>query len=509
MQPFLDKAVENSVPQQREIELKFDLDSHAAEALKAHDLLRDQPADVRNTDSVYYDTPKGKLWKAGVTLRVRRTGDAFIQTIKADAGVAAGLFDRAEWEQPIASLQPNLALIAGTAAEPLLRKESVRASLRPVFSTAVERQRWNVVHDGADIELILDCGEIVAGKRRQPIVELELELKRGGEPALFGIAKRLGQSVPLRLGVLTKSERGQRLLQEKTQAAVKAEPVALGEIINAGEAFEAIAYACIRHFRLNETHVLAARDGDALHQARVALRRLRSAFSIFRPLVAGAESDAVRAELAWISGVLGNARDLDVFIQKRLDGADQMLVAKVHAARERAYDEAIEALESERIRGTMITLVAWIATGKWREENAQAADEPVTAFAASALDRFWRKVKKGGRGLGSIGDEARHDVRIAGKKLRYAAEFFAGLHKSRKQAKRRAAFLDPLESFQSDLGDLNDMVTAVELAESLGQRLEVPAEQLGSGQGAQNKRALLASAEAAHGRLVEAGSFWR
>lgn len=509
MQPFGDGAVDNGVPQQREIELKFDLDSHAAEALKVHDLLRDQPADVKHTESVYYDTRKGKLWNADVTLRVRRSGDAFIQTIKADAGVAAGLFDRAEWEHPIACLQPDLALIAGTAAEPLLRKHSTRASLRPVFSTAVERQRWNVQQDGADIELILDCGEVVAGKRRQPIVELELELKRGAEPVLFALAKRLGQSVPLRLGVLTKSERGQRLLQDKTQAVVKAEPVALGGTMGAGEAFEAIAYACIRHFRLNEPHMLAARDGDALHQSRVALRRLRSAFSIFRPLVAGADSDAIRADLAWVSGVLGKARDLDVFVQKRLDGADQLLVTKVHAERERAYDEVLEGLDSARFRDIMITLVAWIATGRWREKNAQAADEPVATFAASALDRFWRKVKKGGRGLGAIDDEARHDVRIAGKKLRYAAEFFAELHKSRKQAKRRAAFLDPLESLQSDLGDLNDMVTAGELAESLGQRLGIPAEQLGSGGGAHNKGALLASAEAAHGRLVEAGPFWR
>jgi CHAD domain-containing protein len=188
-------------------------------------------------------------------------------------------------------------------------------------------------------------------------------------------------------------------------------------------------------FRLNEPQVLAARDPDALHQARVALRRLRSAFSIFRPLVAGEQGDAIRAELGWISRVLGEARDLDVFIQKRLGNADPMLADKVHAARGTAYDAALAALDSERFRGAMLNLVAWIATGDWRREHAEAAAQPVTAFAASALDRFWRKVKKGGRGLGTIGDEARHDVRIAGKKLRYAAEFFAALQKGKKQGR--------------------------------------------------------------------------
>jgi inorganic triphosphatase YgiF len=491
----------------REIELKFDVEPGALGAVQGHELLQGQTADVKRTETVYYDTPKGKLWKAGVTLRVRRSGDGFVQTVKADGGVGAGLFDRAEWEQAIAGEEPDLALIAGTAAEPLLRKDNVRDSLRPVFGTVVERQRWIVAEDGAEVELILDRGEVVAGKRREPIAEIELELKRGGEPALFAAAARIGETVPLRIGVLTKSERGQRLRQKKSRAVVKAEPVALRKEMKAGEAFEAIAYACIRHFRLNEPQVLGARDPDALHQARVALRRLRSAFSIFRPLVAGAEGDAIRGELGWISRVLGEARDLDVFIGKRLDGADPALAAKVHEARGAAYDAALEALDSPRFRGAMMNLVAWIATGAWRRE--EAAGQPVTAFAASALDRFWRKVRKGGRGLGTIGDEARHDVRIAGKKLRYAAEFFAALHTAKKQAKRRAAFLDPLEALQSDLGDLNDMVTAVELSESLSRRLGVPAEQLGSEQKGQDKRALLASAEAAHAKLVEAGPYWR
>jgi inorganic triphosphatase YgiF len=509
MQPFGGGAVGTRVPAQREIELKFDVDPAAFGAVTAHALVQQQPADVKRTETVYFDTPKGKLWKAGITLRVRRNGDGFIQTVKADAGMAAGLFDRAEWEHPIAGAEPDLALVDGTAAEPLLRKEKVRGALRPVFGTMVERRRWMVTGDGAEVELILDSGEIVAGKKREPICELELELKQGAEPALFAAAAQLGQSVPLRIGVLTKSERGHRLRQNKNQAVVKAEPVSLRPEMSAGEAFAAIAFACIRHFRLNEPQVMAARDPDALHQARVALRRLRSAFSIFRPLVAGAQGDALRGELGWISRILGEARDLDVFIQKRLDDADPILAEKVHAARDVAYDAALDALNSQRFRGAMLNLVAWIATGDWRREQAQAATQPVTAFAASALDRFWRKVKKGGRNLSSIGDEQRHDVRIAGKKLRYAAEFFAALHSAKKQGKRRTAFLGPLEALQSDLGDLNDIVTAVDLSEDLSRRLGIPAERMGMGGGGQDKNALLASAEAAHGRLVEAGPYWR
>lgn len=492
--------------QEREIELKFEVDLASVEGLMSLDLLRNHPVVVAYTETVYFDTPKGKLRKAGVTLRVRRSGDTFLQTVKADSGATAGLFDRAEWNMPVQSLEPDLAVIGGTAAEPLLAKDGTRGSLRPVFRVDVERWLWNVALDGAEIELVLDRGEIAVHDRREPVLEIELELKSGGEPALFALVERLSRSVLLRIGVLTKSERGNRLVQRKPQVVVKAEPVIVHETMSAGEAFETVAYACIRHFRLNEPQLLTARNGEALHQARVALRRLRSAFSIFRPLTAGGESDALRAELSWISGVLGKARDLDVFIEKRLGGANEVLVSEIHDAKGRAYDEVLEALNSPRVRGTMIDLIAWIATGNWRE--TPAADEPATAFAASALDRFWRKVKKGGRELGSIGDEQRHEVRIAGKKLRYAAEFFAGLYKSKK-AKRRSAFLKPLEALQSDLGDLNDMATAVELSELLSLELGTPAEQLDAGRSAQNNSALLVSAEASHRQLEKAGPFWR
>jgi CHAD domain-containing protein len=190
-----------------------------------------------------------------------------------------------------------------------------------------------------------------------------------------------------------------------------------------------------------------------------------------------------------------------------LGGADPVLVTKIEGAREAAYDEALAALNSPRFRGAMIDLVGWIALGEWRRQAA--ADEPLAAFAAGALDRFWRKVKKGGRGLASIGDEARHEVRIAGKKLRYAAEFFASLHTGKKVAKRRAAFLGPLEKLQGDLGDLNDMATAVELSESLNRRLALPPQELAERRDVKDKDALLAAAERAHAQLVEAGPYWR
>ena len=490
----------------REIELKFDLDPAAADALAKHPLFHGLPIDAVPAWSIYYDTAKSTLRKAGVTLRVRRSSDGFVQTVKADAKGGAGLFDRAEWETTLASGEPALALIDGTAAGPLLQGHD--AQLRPLFETDIQRRRWTLVHDQAEIEILLDRGEIVAGKRRLAVAELELELRAGSAAALFALARQLNATIPLRLGVLTKSEQGYRLLRAKRAGVVKAEAITIDRGATAGDGFAAIAFACIRHLRLNEPRVLDARDAAALHQTRVALRRLRSAFTIFSPIVAGAESDTLRGELGWISAVLGEARDLDVFIGKDWAAkAGKTVGAHIAAERERAYDEAIAALDSQRFRGGMIDLAAWIATGSWRAVDNKARSQPLEAFAAAALDRFWKKVKKGGRELTAIDDEARHEVRIAGKKLRYATEFFDDLHDGSKRRKARRRFMAALEGMQADLGDLNDMVTARELSQTLSRRIGFDLDP-GSIDGPAREK-LLASAERAHARLVAQGPFWQ
>lgn len=493
--------------EKREIELKFDIEPSAAEGLKGHALLRGRATDVKRTHSVYFDTPCGKLRKAGVTLRVRQAGNSIVQTVKEDGLRGAGLFDRAEWEAPLLSFAPDLGSIKDTAAERPLAKAKDRAALIPAFETIVDRQRWEVARDGAEIELVLDEGEVAAGPNRRPLAEVEFELKRGSKSALFDLARLLAGSTPLRVGVLTKSEQGFRLLGGERQLVVKAEPVALDRTMYAGDGFAATACSCIRHFRLNEPAVLGARNGEALHQARVALRRLRSAFSVFKPVVADRESGALRAELALISGTLGVARDLDVFISKRLGNVEPAAWEKVLGERERAFDQVVVALNAERFRSVMIELVAWLATGAWQE--GPGTELPLPEFAASALDRFWGKVRKGGRHLAALDDDTRHEVRIAGKKLRYAADFFEGLYTGKKRRKRRGPFMRALERLQADLGSLNDIVTARDLTLSLPERIGVDLSDFDEMERGDRAKLLLASAEDAHAELVHAGPFWR
>src|SRR5205085_9076229 len=124
-----------------------------------------------------------------------------------------------------------------------------------------------------------------------------------------------------------------------------------------------IVTACIRHFRRNEPLVIEKRSMNALHQARVAMRRLRSTLTLFRTVVADDEFMALRDELRWFTGKLGDARNLDVYLQRDLP-KDEKRTLK--AKRERVYDQVIETMESGRFRRLMLDLIAWAYLGEWR-----------------------------------------------------------------------------------------------------------------------------------------------
>jgi triphosphatase len=361
---------------------------------------------------------------------------------------------------------------------------------------------WTVQEGDASIELVIDRGTVEAADRTATIVEIELELKSGEPAALFAFARRLDAIAPVRLGVLTKSARGYGL-SEAQLPAVKAGRVTLSNDMTSADAFRTIVHACIRHFRLNEALLAQSRHAEALHQARVALRRLRSAFSIFKPILSGAEASRLQSELRWLASELGEARNLDVLLERAEPGE---LRDRIAVARETAYDRVEVALADPRARALMLDLAQWTLAGDWLDEAESGSKQirPVRELAARALDRFRRKVKKDGRGLAHAHDEARHDVRKDAKKLRYASEFFRSLFERKAERRRYKTFVAALEELQEQLGALNDLATAPAALNELG-LAEAPGAALLS---AEQKSALIEAAAEAYEDLVETKRFW-
>lgn len=483
-----------------EVELKLELAPEDADRIAAAPPLEGVKGEPSALVSIYFDTPDEDLRSKGYALRIRRKGDRHIQTVKAEGRAAAGLFVRPEWECDVAGGTPQLDATSGPLTE--IFAPEILAKLAPRFETRVTRTIFLPVSEGAEIELAVDVGEVVAGRHRAPLCEVELELKSGPPHALFDLARRLDDHAPLRLGVRSKSERGYTLAAGDKAKATKAEPVYLDPEGDAREAFAAIAHACIRQFRLNEGLVMAGEAAGPVHQARVGLRRLRSAFSLFKPLLAGdGRAEILRLELKWLAAELGEVRNLDVLIPRMAEPVR----AQLEAARGRALDHARAVLGSARTRLLMIDLAEWLALGDWRLAPADPALAARLApdFAADVLEKHRKRIKKRGKHLAALDDEQRHHVRIEGKKLRYAAEFFGALYPRKKAQRRRETFLVAIEKLQDLLGELNDLVTGPEVLAALGIEDTLPTP------GKHAYRKMLDRAEDALDTLIDAKRFWR
>ncbi len=471
-----------------EVELKLELSPEAAEHLLRRPWLCSEETRPERQLSVYFDTPKNDLRKQGYSLRIRSVDDCFVQTVKSLNG-GAGLFDRNEWESGVSGPEPDLTELAATPLGKLTLGE-----LGPIIRSEVNRTSCRMRREGAEIELDIDQGTMKARGRELPVSEVEIELLHGEAVAAVALARRIANEVPVKLGVMSKAERGFALASGKLGKVVKAEPVPLRVEMSVAEGFATIVSACLRHFRLNEPLVIERRKMEALHQTRVAMRRLRSALSLFRPAISDEEFGTIRDELRWFTGQLGDARNLDVYLQRDLPNEERH---RLEMKRKEAYDEVIAAMDSQRLRRLMIDLVAWTALGEWRRQGM--AGSPLEPFINSRIHRLWTKVKHAKK-LQKADDEERHRLRIQIKKLRYALEFAEALHAH--VAEDQKTFGKAVQDLQESLGHLNDAVVA---------RTLVPADNwlIEPHKPSAEERGFVEEAELALESLREVGPYWR
>jgi len=508
-----------------EIEIKLELPS--AKALRIADVpaVRQTSRTVRSEKlvSIYFDTDRLKLGRHGVTLRVRRIGRQHVQTVK----TGNGLFERGEWETPIASDHPDLQAARRTPIKSLLTRKA-RQQLHAVFETRVRRRTYLLRTKSADIALAIDRGEIDTGKSKLPLHEMELELKRGDRAELFELARTLARITSAELAVKSKSQRGYELIDGVVGGAARAEALELPKRASAGDAFRLIAGSCLKQIVANKPAVLAGK-ADGIHQMRVGLRRLRAAFSLFKDILPAGSSLQIKDELKWLTDELGPARELEVLLgnvvtplAKRRGKAAGIVTLSRELRRERqlARQRAADAANSSRFRDLMLDLAGWIEIGAWAHKDpllAERAAEPVATCARIELERRWKKVRKRGRALPTLEVQRRHKLRIQAKKLRYAAEFFASVFNSKEDGKRHKAFVRTLHELQDRLGELNDIAVhenrSTAVAEASAARAKAQSHRafaagLVVGHEEARQQSVLEAAERAYGRFRTAKPFW-
>jgi inorganic triphosphatase YgiF len=441
-----------------EVELKLAIASDSARSAADREVGR---GSARSVETIYFDTPRRRLQAAGFSLRLRRDGENWSQSVKGQGG---GL-SRFEQDCPLRGGLPDFSLLEGT---PLARLIDADDRPSPVFVTRVQRRSRRRATDGGRIEFSLDEGEVIARDRSWPILELELELKGGAPEALFAEGRRLAEGDAFVPAFMSKAERGYALVDGGLGEPVKFGAKPLAAEVSVTEAFQTLARRCLRQLSLNAELIAGGSRLEAVHQARTSLRRLRVALALFKPVLPHGRSEALKAELKWLTAELADARNLDVFMFETFRPTADRISDRAAAAafgkallhaHSVAHERATAAVASPRFRLLLLDAARWIETELDPDLTPAGAGPCAADFAHEALDEQRRDLRRRLEALDWKDPGERHKTRIAAKKMRYASEFFLDLG-PKSRADRYRPFIKSLSVLQDRFGQLNDLTVA-------------------------------------------------
>ncbi len=417
--------------------------------------------------AVYYDAPDLRLAREGITLR-HRSGDGPARwTLKLPSG------DEKDGATAFDGLVRDEIELTGNGREVpadlawLLTGWLRGAALAPVATLRTARS-ITVICDAEDEELLEVVDDTVSVQEGRRVVsrfrEIEVEVKGAAAPiALATVANRLGAA-----GAVPGDQLPKVVRALGPRAVAPPELPVAGKVLPSDPASELVAAALrsgTRRLLLADVGV-RRREEDAVHQMRVACRRMRSDLKTFRPLIEPLWGEALRGELSWLADNLGDARDLEVLrerLRKQLKGevppydlaAFERLDAILAQREEAALQAGADALASDRYLRLLDVLV-------------DAARQPVVSPAAAAacwkalpllVRGSWNRFAKRARRLAHDDhDDEWHEARIKAKQARYAAEAVTGV-----LGKPAARMAEAAKQVQEILGEHQDAAIAAEV----------------------------------------------
>ncbi|MDJ0390503.1 CHAD domain-containing protein [Roseomonas sp. E05] len=478
------------------LHLRLALPADAAMAIWRHAALTGRRRPRATAEQwAWLDSAEDILAKAGLALRSPPQGGRRLCRLEPPAGFRLPGTPAGE---------PEL-LPAGTAPP-----EAGGAALAPVARYAGRLQQS--VPDAAGVTLRLRIGTLAAGDMTRAVALLELE---GPDLPVLDLAAALAEDLPLLPAV---SGLDAMALALRRGAAAPQHGRRGPPDLGAAEAAEdALALAIAHLTDVLLAHAPAARPEsgpEAVHQLRVAARRLRSCLRLFRPALDGPALRVLDALLRDFARALGEAREWDVFLGEL--GAElaaalgpdrrwEQLLRAAEARRQAAYAQLRAMLDGPAFRALVWQAVRTAALRTWDLPEGTEAAPPLRGLAAELLTRRHRKLLKEGRNLESLSDEARHELRLKAKRLRYAAELFAPLWPG-KPARR---FLKRIAALQQALGLANDTVTARALVASLGRAAPAWAVGLAEGWALAATRGVRQESLPAWRRFARLDPFWK
>ena len=427
----------------------------------------------RTLRSIYFDTSKSTLREAGISLRVRREGRRWIQTVKCGRDLSGGLSRVREVEGPV----PGGAISIDKITDDGVRNDVLKlldgAGLHPVCEVVVRRSSGTLhIGKGTRAELAVDLGEVRAGGRSAALREAEIELIEGNPGDLYDAAQALAPDGGLRLSRLSKAERGFLLATEgRIEPPLQprhARTIALDKTQTVEQAARDMLRECLDQIATNIEVVRELDDPEGPHQLRVGLRRVRSVLALHGEVFQGPGLKHLNDEARWLGREVGYLRDLHVIADERVRREGDLhpeepalaTLARDLAAQAAARREVLRVqLAGPRVQAFLLGLARFVETRGWLAPQDFGQTEqlavPVAVFARPALSIILNRVRKHARHLERLTEEERHKLRKQLKKLRYSVELFSSLYPEQ----RVKPFMKRLKALQDAFGNLNDAVT--------------------------------------------------
>lgn len=437
--------------------------------------------------ALYFDTVGRHLARQKTALRLRLENDQWIQTLKIASSET--LLTRIELNHPRPSPNLDLSVYAGTSAESLIAHLS--EPLTVSYETHVSRLMRSIRTPLGVVEIAYDRGFVRAGALDLPICEVELELKLGEIAALFSLANQWQRDHGLVMDARSKSERGDLLarlnhkLKELDTQSTKdpthfkalevdkfwvprnAKPIELVADMSASQGLRYVMAECLDQIIRNSA-VLAEIDtlgihaldtSEHVHQLRVGIRRMRTAWSLFKNLCelpTQAQRDGIKKYFA----LLGGSRDNNVLLNDLLPLLLEAGQPSLTLPEQVVEDHSSSVAKDPSFQTWLVQMSAFVHSPAPSHGMSIQSVHPqrLTKIILPKLLQWHRKILKEGIHFAELGTEVRHELRKRVKRLRYALQFADALLAH----KQLEPYLRDLSKVQNILGEMNDLTNAQE-----------------------------------------------
>ncbi|WP_137125455.1 CHAD domain-containing protein [Roseomonas sp. HF4] len=408
---------------------------------------------------VWHDTADGAVAAAGLAVEAPRRGPRRLLRVVP-----------APWAPWHPGQPPETLRLLGATDLPA---EAGDGPLVAVAAFTGRRHAFRLTDEDGTVEAVLLSGRLRAVAAERPAARLSLT---GPPAALLRVAAGLAAALPLLPPLCALAEEGRALASGGDPRPHRLGPPDTSRAGTAEDAFLRATGHLLEVLRQQTARIRPDGGPEAVHQSRVALRRLRSLFRVFRSATDCAALRGLDARFREVLAVLGPARDWDVFLggigRQVADAfpAEKRVAALLRAAaarRDAAYRAVLAMLDAPAWRLLLLDALGMQLARPWRddapEEVRRALDAPAPEFGRAILERRWHRLRRAGEDFEQLDAEALHELRLDGKRLRYAAEVFAPVF----GAKAGKRFLRRVAALQDGLGIANDAAVARGLARSL------------------------------------------